>query len=328
MTRRPFPASGLSRRQRAAGFSLIELMTAMLLSMLLIAATISVFVGNKRVYGATEGLGRLQENARIAFELMSRDIREAGGNPCDVKMKVVNVLDDTANWWAIYDTDKGILGFDDGGFADSAPGTDAIQIQFFEDTGIVTSAGMGGSTGQLAVDDIDAITEQQILMACGFFSSTAGPVTDTAAVFSAGKASGAITHVEDDGNASDDFSNAAHPIAVVFPANTLIGRLRAMEWYVAENAQGRNSLYRRQLSYPGSAPVMGDPEEVIDDVTDLQLTYLEGNTWTTALPSSWNNVKAVQVELEMEASESRAGGVQGELIKRKLTHVIALRNKL
>ena len=77
---------------RVAGFSLVELMTAMLLSTLLIGATISVFVSNKRVYSATEGLGRIQENARIAFELMSRDIREAGGNPCDVRMEVVNVL--------------------------------------------------------------------------------------------------------------------------------------------------------------------------------------------------------------------------------------------
>ena len=330
MKHKKFPAAGFSRHQRAAGFSLIELMTAMLLSMLLIAATISVFVSNKRVYAATEGLGRLQENARIAFELMSRDIREAGGNPCDVRLKMVNVLEDETNWWAKYDgvDNLGILGFDDGGFTDSAAGTDAIQIQYFEDTGLVTSAGMGGTTGQLAVEDIDRITDQQILMACGFFSSSAAPVTDAAAIFSAGKTGSAITHGEDSGNAKDTFSNSTHPTEVVFPADTLIGSLRAMEWYVAENDQGRNSLYRRQLSYAGGAPAMGDPEEVVDDVTDLQLTYLAGGTWTTALPTSWANVTAVQVELELEDSNNRAGGVQGEVMKRKLTHVIALRNKL
>ncbi len=46
------------------------------------------------------------------------------------------------------------------------------------------------------------------------------------------------------------------------------------------------------------------------------------------LPTSWNNVTAVQVELELEAGDNRAGGVEGEMIKRKLSHVIALRNKL
>jgi len=331
MKRRQFPALRLSGRQRVGGFSLIELMTAMLLSMLLIAAAVSVFVTNKRVYGATEGMGRIQENARIAFELMSRDIREAGGNPCDVRMKVVNVLADTTNWWTNFGTatDAGIFGYENGTFAGSVAGTDAIQIQFFEDTGIVTSAGMGGTAGLLPVDDIDKIADKQILMACGFFPiSGTEPVTDTAAIFSAGKSGGSISHDVSSGNAGSDFSDTGHPTPVVYPANTLLGSLRAMQWYVAVNDQGRNSLYRRQLRYPGTAPEMGDVEEIVNDVLGLQLTYLENGTWTTALPTSWNNVTAVQVDLELEAGDNRAGGVEGEMIKRKLTNVIALRNKL
>ena len=322
----------MTRRHRSsAGFSLIELMTALLLSVLLLVASISLFVGNKRVYASTEGLGRLQENARIAFELMSRDIREAGGNPCDVRMKVVNVLADTANWWATFGagTDTGVFGYDDGSFPGSTAGTDAIQIQYFEDTGLVTNAGMGGDTGNLPIDDIDAIAEQQILMACGFFpTSGTEPVTDTAAIFSAGKSGSAITHDTDAGNAKDVFSSTEYPTPVVYPGNTLIGSLRAMEWYVAANAKGRNSLFRRQVRFTGAAPELGDAEEVVEDVLGMELTYLEGGTWTTALPTSWNNVTAVQVELDLEASENRAGGVEGEMIKRKLTHVIALRNKL
>jgi type IV pilus assembly protein PilW len=328
MKRRHFPALELSGRQR--GFSLVELMTALLLSLLLIAATISVFLSNKRAYSATEGLGRIQESARIAFELMSRDIREAGGNPCDVRMQVANVLADTTNWWAVFDgvNDTGISGYVNAAFPGSTAGTDAIQIQFFEDTGIVTSAGMGGSTGQLAVDDVSKIASQQILMACGFFpSSPTEPVTDTAAIFSAGKLGGAIVHATANGNVRDDFSDATHPTAVVFPANTLLGSLRAMQWYVAANGQGKNSLYRRQLLYPGTAPELSDPEEIINDVTDLKLTYFANGAWTTA-PASWNNVTAVQIDIELEASDHREGGVEGAMINRKMSHVIALRNKL
>jgi type IV pilus assembly protein PilW len=329
MMRGHLPAPRPFARRRIAGFSMVELMTAMLLSMLLIAATITVFVSNKRVYGATEGLGRIQENARTAFELMARDIREAGGNPCDVRMQVVNVLADVVNWWAIYDSTSGLSGFDDGGHPDGAAGTDAIRIQFFEDTGLLTSAGMGGTTGALAVNDVDPIAQRQILMVCGFFPSTpTEPVTDTAAIFSAGKAGSTLTHAEDSGNTSDDFSNAAHPTAVVFPANSLLGSLRAMEWYVAENGDGGTSLFRRQLRYPGGAPALGDPEEVINDVTDLELTYQENGVWTAGLPGSWANVTAVRVALELQASDSRAGGVEGDLIRRRMTHTIALRNKL
>jgi len=318
------------RHFSAQGFSMVELMTAMLLSLLLVAAAVSVFVSNKRVYSSTEGLGRIQESARVAFELMSRDIREAGGNPCDVRMKLVNVLADTTSWWADYDgvTKTGVTGYADGAFTGSSAGTDAIRIQFFEDTGLVTSAGMGSNSGALAVSSAAGIEPGQILMACGFFpSSPSEPVTDVAAIFSAGKSGNTITHAEDNGNTGDDFSNAAQPTPVVYPTDTLIGSLRAMEWYVAGNDQGRKSLYRRQLIYTGGAPALGDAEEIVNDVVSLNLTYLQGTSWTAA-PSSWNNVTAVQVELELEAGDNRAGGVQGQMIKRKLSNIIALRNKL
>lgn len=101
-----------------------------------------------------------------------------------------------------------------------------------------------------------------------------------------------------------------------------------MEWYVAANANGHNSLYRRQVTFPGTAPVLAAAEEVVENVTDFQLTYLESGTWTTALPTSWSNVTAVQVDMELEASDNRSGGVQGQMIKRRFQHVIALRNKL
>lgn len=329
MRNRRFRPNAPFARRRMAGFSLVELMTAMLLSLLLIGATVSVFMSNRRVYTATEGMGRLQENARIAFELMARDIREGGGNPCDVRMRLVSVLADTTDWWSNYTTEMALSGFDNGAHPDSVDGTDAIRVQFFEDLGIVTSAGMGGSSGSLVVNDIDRIAERQILMVCGFFPASATePVTDTAAIFSAGKSGGSIVHDEGSGNIGSDFSNAAHPTAVVFPAGSLLGSLRAIEWYVGTNEEGRNSLYRRQLQYPGTAPVMGDPEEVVTDVVDMQLTYLENDTWSTGLPSSWNNVTAVRIALELEARDSRAGGVEGENIRRRLTHMVALRNRL
>ncbi len=327
MSRRSRLAPSVRSPRRAAGFSLVELMVAMVISLMLGAAAVSVFLSNKRIYSATEGMGRIQESARIAFELMSRDIREAGGNPCDVRMELVNVLSDATNWWATYDA--GISGFDEGDHPDSWDETDAIRIQYFEDTGVVTSAGMANATGQLPVDSTSGFGTRQILMACGFFpSSPTEPVTDTAAIFSAGVAGGAITHAVADGNTSDDFSNATQPIAVSFPTGSSLGRLRALEWYVATNDDGGTSLYRRQLLYPDTGPEMGEPEEIVPDVTDMELTYLENGAWTTGLPGGWNNVTAVRIEMILQARDSRAGGVEGELISRRLEHVIALRNKL
>jgi type IV pilus assembly protein PilW len=323
--RRIHPSAGSHRH--ASGFSLVELMVAMVISLLLGAAAVSVFLSNKRIYSATEGLGRIQESARIAFELMSRDIRGAGGNPCDVRMELVNVLNDATNWWASYDA--GISGFDDGDHPDSAGETDAIRIQYFEDTGVVTSGGMANVTAALPVSNTTPFREGQILMACGFFPiGPTEPVIDTAAIFSAGLAGNTITHSVGDGNISDDFSNALQPTAVSFPAGSSLGVMRALEWYVATNDDGGTSLYRRQLLYADSGPEMGAPEEIVPDVTDMQLSYLENGSWVDGNPAGMPNATAVRVTLILQARDSRAGGVDGNLISRRLENVIALRNKL
>jgi type IV pilus assembly protein PilW len=312
-------------RKRAAGFSLVELMVAVVLSLLVSIAAVSLFISNKRINAATEGLDRIQENARTSFELMARDIREAGGSPCDVRQAMVNVLTDTTSWWTTFDV--GLSGFDDGAYPGSLAGTDAIQIQYFEDTGILTSAAMGSTSAALqvsAASKLDNIEDNQILLACGFFA------TPTASIFSAGKSGSTLTHAAGAGNVSGDFSDAGHPSPVVYPVNTSLGSLRALQWYVATGSHGGNSLYRRQLRNPGATgPEMGAAEEVITGVTGLLLTYLVDGTWETSPPGGdWSRVTAVQIELGLEALDSRAGGVENQLITRKLVHVVALRNKL
>ena len=57
-------------RRAARGFSLIEMMIAMVLGLLVVGAAIGIFVSNQQAYRATEGLGRVQENVRMAFEMM------------------------------------------------------------------------------------------------------------------------------------------------------------------------------------------------------------------------------------------------------------------
>jgi len=73
-------ASSSSHNQR--GFTLIELMISLLLGILVVIAVSSVFMSGRRAYGTTQGINRIQESQRIAFELMSSDIRSAGSYVC------------------------------------------------------------------------------------------------------------------------------------------------------------------------------------------------------------------------------------------------------
>lgn len=66
----------------AQGFSLVELMIALVLGLLLVIGVTNLFMANSRANKLTEGLSMVQENARTGLEMMMRDIREAGSTPC------------------------------------------------------------------------------------------------------------------------------------------------------------------------------------------------------------------------------------------------------
>jgi len=114
-------------RIRWSGFSLIELMIALVIGTLVVAAASGLFLSNKRTYATTETLSRIQENSRVAFELMAREIREAGGSACGNDLEVVNVLRNRDSaWWA--DLNSGLRGWENGALTGSLAGTDAIDL--------------------------------------------------------------------------------------------------------------------------------------------------------------------------------------------------------
>ena len=68
----------LTRRRFQSGFSVVELMIAMLLSMALSVAIISVFVNNSYSFNQDENIGRMQDDARHALREIAFDLSMAG----------------------------------------------------------------------------------------------------------------------------------------------------------------------------------------------------------------------------------------------------------
>lgn len=64
--------------RKQAGFTLVELMVALTLGLIVIAALIGVFIANNQNYRQNEALAVLQDNARFALDVMSRDLAMAG----------------------------------------------------------------------------------------------------------------------------------------------------------------------------------------------------------------------------------------------------------
>lgn len=75
----------LSKQQK--GFSLIELMIAMLLGLILLAGVLSIFLGSSQTYQLQDATFRMQESGRFALSMIVSDSRNAG---------LQNVLPDNA----------------------------------------------------------------------------------------------------------------------------------------------------------------------------------------------------------------------------------------
>jgi len=64
------------------GFSVVELMVAMAISLLLLGGVISIFISSKSSYETNERLSRIQENGRFALDAIMTDLRASGFVGC------------------------------------------------------------------------------------------------------------------------------------------------------------------------------------------------------------------------------------------------------
>lgn len=74
--------TNFQNRGRVRGFSLTELLVAMVVGLLLLAGLVTLMVNSKKNYSQQDYNARLQENARFAIEFLSYDIRMAGFFGC------------------------------------------------------------------------------------------------------------------------------------------------------------------------------------------------------------------------------------------------------
>jgi len=68
------------------GFSIVEMMVAMVISLILLAGIAQIFMSSKQSFTIQNTLGRQQENGRYATDVISQDLRRAGywGGNADV----------------------------------------------------------------------------------------------------------------------------------------------------------------------------------------------------------------------------------------------------
>lgn len=68
----------LQYRRHGAGFSLVELMLALLIGLFLIIGMLNMFAGNRLTYRQTENISILHANIRFITDVFTRELRGAG----------------------------------------------------------------------------------------------------------------------------------------------------------------------------------------------------------------------------------------------------------
>lgn len=288
----------------ARGFSLIEMMIAMVLGLILILGLVQVFAASRASYALSEGLSRVQENGRFAMDFLQRDIRMAGHFGCANdqfrKSRPDLGLLESRLTPAALDFSQSLQGYEASGTAPGAtvnllsdaqmgspgswagspalpsfitgavhkplPGSDVLVIRYLAGDGVPVTE-VSGNT--IKVDPARwSVLTQEGVGDPGLFGIADCTYADVFQATSA--AAGTITAAAGGLNGSaPDFSRyTAHPAG-----QTAVYRAEAVAYYVARGAAGGPSLFRvRYRAAPGGS-MTTDEEEVVEGIESMQLLY-------------------------------------------------------
>lgn len=313
MARLTGPVHSVSRVTR--GFSLIELMVAMAISLLLLAGVIAIFASSRASYETTDRMSRIQENGRYALDQLAYDIRSAGYVGCSRATTYVSTSlnNSSALTWNFLDGPVR-------GYEYVSSGTWAPALSVGVPTTGVTAAVDGSDVLVLRMPVREAVALRlQSDMATGTSDIVLPAVTgafkvgDIALAYSCeaqaffqvtGFAGGVLSHTTatgpsgTPGNAVANISYAFRTNAEVLPVNTVVYYIAASTAIDASTSAARSrSLFRKTGSNVAEELVEGVDQMQIDYGVDTNLDDAVDAYQVASGIADWSRVLSVRVAL-------------------------------
>lgn len=297
---------------KQTGFTIIELLVAALLAMILLGSTTVMFVTNKENSKLQNELGRLQENARFAIDLLTKDIRMVDYIGChqestnltnQINFGTQTLLDfsetldgadgsaTTVQWDATDSTSSAITSM--------SVATDAITVRYILPIGQIIRSDIS-STGNPTILTGEDLPQGEFLAISN--CSTTDLFQNTS---SNTETSGTIEH----SNAGGTPGNTNSAFSLDYDAGAEINKVVARRYFIAASSSGTGtSLWWENDDALANADVTDNTQELVEGVQNMQILYGEDTNsdeviegfFTSDNVTNWDNVKAVKVGLLME----------------------------
>lgn len=295
------------------GFSLVEFMIAMTIGLIVLAGVGYMYVESRQIFRSMDNLSRMQESARYALEIMSRDIRMAGYRGCASSS---GTLYDTLNnaTTTAYNFGMPINGYDasaaswspalpsdTGGLSGLSilAGTDAIIVRSAFGGGATVTDQPGNSSADLKITTPNDLADKDIVLVTNCTAATVFQVTQI-------NASGAGQNVVHNTGAGTP-GNSTKDLGQVYTNGEII-KMQSKSYFIRNGSSGRPALWQ----FDNYKAAGGDnPAEIAEGVDNMQIQYgIDANAdgivesyVAGAAVANWAQVAAVRISLLVSGTD-------------------------
>ncbi len=324
------------------GLSLIELMVAMALGLLLMTGVVSVFISAKQSYTHQDATSQIQENARFALEMMTREMRMVGYGGCSDSVSVANTLDSYSGLATDYSL--GLRGYE-GDATNSTfpanlkskalPNTDAIIIHTVNTNSELTVTGHQPASAKVSLATSHSIQIGDVLLLVDANCSNIAIFTYTGPN---NNGNGATHVVHNTGNVTNhshknctkalkgnfDCDDLSGSQSVAYSKGSSLFSVDSFAYYVGVSSldPSINSLYRLDMD--------NNREEVVEGIDDLELYYgvatgsnIQYRKAGAITLAQWPDVKSVRIVLTSNSLTK----IQGQPLSKTFTTTVKIRNR-
>ncbi len=318
-----------------AGFTLVEVMVAVTIGLIILAAVSQIFATSRLSYKLEENLARVQENGRFAMEFLSRDLRMAGYAGC---VNVNQALNASANYTAsngltntlnapeyVFAPQMHIQGYEwtsAGTWSPGLPGflagkvrdeTDVILIRrgSEQEAHRVTAAITAGNDITVAdtVAEPNTIEQDDIIL----IGDCSGVDVVRVTTVNSGAGVAALEHVA----AGGEGNNASGTLSKDYDDKAEVMKLTMRAYYVGTRASDNMPVLMSVDMVKGA---WGTPQELIEGIESMQILYGEdtdanGSADEYRLPANvtdWSRVVSIRIGLLARTPTQSGQDVDGK----------------